>query len=79
MYELEDRLRDELEAAGSAKLVMISTGVNLRRWTYYSKSRQEFERGANRVLIPKSKYPIVLEGESDPSWSRLTEFQASVK
>lgn len=78
MYELEDKLRDELETAGIAKLVLISTGANLRRWTYYSRSRQDFESGINRVLVPRLKFPIDLEGELDPSWSRLSDFQASV-
>ena len=42
MYELEDRLAADVEDIGSGRLVLISTGENVRLWTYYTKSDSEF-------------------------------------
>jgi hypothetical protein len=79
MYELEDKLEQELEATGQGKLVLISTGAGLRRWTYYVRARQDFEAAASRALRPRLRFPINLEGELDPEWRRLLQFKASVR
>ncbi len=41
MDEMEDGL-EPIEESGLATLALVSTGENLREWTYYAKSEDEF-------------------------------------
>jgi len=79
MDELEDLLEPHLEAGGDAVLALVSTGENLREWTYYSKSETRFISQLNTALRGKPVFPIEIHAGPDPDWSTYEEFRGGVK
>lgn len=78
MDEMEDRLDNLAEGEGS-RLVMISTGENLREWTFYAQSEQSFMTALNLALKGVRPYPIEIHAESDPTWETYRRFKDGVK
>jgi hypothetical protein len=78
MNELEDVLESALEN-GLATLALVSTGENLREWTYYAKSEQEFMARFNYALAEKPLLPIEIHVGHDPEWTMYEEFVSRVR
>ena len=57
MNLLEDTLEPVLDRNHSATLVLVSTGENLREWTYYAKSEDEFMTRLNDALSGIRTFP----------------------
>ena len=66
MENLEDSLGPEVEFNGFSTLALVSTGNNLREWTYYTKSESEFLSLLNKALKGKSVFPIEIHTAPDP-------------
>ena len=79
MDAMEDLLGPLLERDGFAKLAVVSTGENLREWTYYAKSEAEFMVGLNKALDGKPAFPIDVHPAIDPTWSMYEKFRSWVK
>jgi len=87
MPSLEERARmDELEDAltpmqedGFSTLALVSTGDNLKEWTYYARNEDEFFRRLNDALRAKRPFPIEIHAAPDPSWTTYARFTTSVK
>jgi hypothetical protein len=79
MYELEDRLAANVENTGRGRLVLISTGENVRLWTYYAKSDSEFRVALSGALVPARKFPIEVTSKLDPAWAEYERFKAGVR
>ena len=79
MYELEDLLLKHLEASGRARLVLISTGDNLRMWTYYAQSEVEFRSMLATALQPPSRFPVKVSARTDPEWTEYERFKGGVQ
>jgi hypothetical protein len=79
MYELEDRLAAHVESANRGRLVLISTGENIRLWTYYAKSESEFRSALSAALIPESKFPVEVSTKHDPAWTEYERFKQGVQ
>jgi hypothetical protein len=75
---MEDILSPILESDGFATLPLVSTGENLREWTYYVKSKEEFVSRLNKALSGKPAFPIEVHSASDPSWSMYEKFRAGM-
>ena len=78
MNELEDALEPLLES-DFATLALVSTGENLREWTYYAKSEQEFMARLNYALAEKPRFPIEIHIAHDPEWAMYEDFASGVR
>jgi hypothetical protein len=58
MNQLEDMLESVLKEDGFATLALVSTGEDLREWTYYTKSETEFMARLNYALAGVPTFPI---------------------
>jgi hypothetical protein len=79
MNKLEDALALVIEKEGFATLALVSTGENLREWTYYARSEDEFMARLNYAFIGEDSFPIEIHIESDPEWSMYEKFRAGIK
>lgn len=79
MYDLEDRLAAQIESSGRGMLVLISTGENVRLWTYYAKSDAEFRTALSSALVPPTKFPVGIASRQDPTWTEYERFKKGVR
>lgn len=79
MDAMEDLLGPVIETDGFATLALVSTGENLREWTYYAKSETEFMTKLNTALAGQPAFPIDIHLASDPSWTMYEKFRAWAK
>lgn len=79
MDSLEDLLSPAVEKPGFAVLALVSTGENLREWTYYAKSEEEFLKALNGALVQQPRFPIEIHPASDPTWSTFERFRQGVR
>jgi uncharacterized protein DUF695 len=75
MNLLEDSLEQIVDAGSFATLALVSTGENLREWTYYAKSGEEFIDRLNVALAGMPVFPIEIHIASDPTWESAFGFQ----
>ena len=78
MDKLEDLLRPIVDRDRIATLVLVSTGENLREWTYYAKSESAFLSGLSEALKGQ-RFPIEIHAAPDPSWSTYERFRKGLK
>jgi Family of unknown function (DUF695) len=76
---MEDALEPLMEKDGFATLALVSTGENLREWTYYAKSENEFMARLNKALAGKPAFPIEVHTATDPKWAMYEKFKAGVQ
>jgi hypothetical protein len=79
MNLLEDSLEPILGQDDFATLGIVTTGENLREWTYYAKSDEAFIQGLNLTLVGLPVFPIEIDTALDPTWSMYEDFKAGVK
>ena len=77
MDELEDSLAPVIENEFSS-LVFVSTGDNLREWTYYTQSGDDFLSHLNLALRSKPAFPIEIYVAPDPSWVTYDRFAGNI-
>jgi len=78
MDELEDALA-ALQADEFSTLALVSTGDNLKEWTYYAQNEDEFFRRLNDALHAKQPFPIEIHALPDPLWTTYERFATGVK
>lgn len=78
MNLLEDSLEPLLDQDHFATLALVSTGENLREWTYYAKSDEAFIQRLNLALAGLAVFPIEIHTAHDPTWSMYEQFKAGV-
>ncbi|MFZ1086325.1 MAG: DUF695 domain-containing protein [Terracidiphilus sp.] len=79
MYLLEDALESVLDQNQFATLALVSTGEDLREWTYYAKSEDEFMARLNFAFIGMSAFPIEIHIAHDPQWETYEQFRAGIR
>jgi hypothetical protein len=79
MNQMEDALESALDPDGFATLALVSTGEDLREWTYYSKSEDQFMARLNFALAEAPRYPIEIHIAADPNWDLYEQFRNSMK
>jgi hypothetical protein len=79
MNLLEDHLEPATEAGSVATLALVSTGENLREWTYYARSGDDFMDRMNGALAGMPAFPIEIHIASDPMWKTYSDFRDEVK
>jgi hypothetical protein len=79
MDQFEDLLGPQVEVPSLSILAMVSTGENLREWTYYTKSRQEFMAKVNDALRDVPRFPVEISLKKDPKWAAYDRFRKGVK
>jgi hypothetical protein len=79
MNLLEDTLEPVLFQDDFATLALVSTGENLREWTYYAESEDEFMIRLNSALGGMPGFPIEVHIAEDPAWTVYEQFRAGVK
>jgi hypothetical protein len=79
MNLLEDTLEPVLGEDRFATLALVSTGEDLREWTFYVKSEDEFFTRLNRALGGMPRFPIEIHTASDPTWDMYEQFKAGVR
>ena len=78
IYKLEDLLEKSVERNGEGRLAFISTGNNLRSWTYYVKS-ESFFRKALAEAVTIVQLELQVSGSPDPQWKKLSDFANSIR
>jgi hypothetical protein len=78
IYKLEDILDERVEKRGEGKLARVSTGNNVRTWTYYVKSEDNF-RKTLREAASAVQLQLQVLSKADPGWSQLEEFKKGVR
>ena len=76
MNQLEDALERVLQGSQVATLALVSTGENLREWTYYAQSEDVFIERLNLALEDMPPFPIEIHTAHDPTWSMYTRFRS---
>jgi hypothetical protein len=79
MNLMEDALEPALDRDRFATLAIVSTGEDLREWTYYAESEDEFMARLNFALAGMSAFPIEIHIAHDPKWNTYEEFRARVR
>jgi hypothetical protein len=79
MDQLEGLLSPGLQESLLASLMLVSTGNNLREWTYYTKSEQEFMLKLNHALRQSASFPIEVHAARDPEWRTYETFRRGLK
>ena len=79
MNLLEDTLEPVLYQNAFATLALVATGENLREWTYYVASEDEFMIRLNDPLAAMPKFPIEIHIAEVPAWTVYEQFRAGVK
>ena len=79
MDRLEDLLVPVVEKQGLAMLALVSTGENLREWTYYTKSEEKFVQVLNGALAQQPRFPIEIHAAPDPEWTTYEGFRKGVR
>ena len=78
MESLEDALESSLGDGDFATLALVSTGENLREWTYYTRSESEFMARLNFAFTATPTFPIEIYTAHDAKWTTYDEFIAGV-
>lgn len=79
MDQFEDLLSPGLQQDLLASLVLVSTGNDLREWTYYTRSEKEFMVKLNATLRQNARLPVEVYAAKDPKWSAYETFRRSMK
>jgi hypothetical protein len=79
MNLFEDALEPALDQEGFATLALVSTGENLREWTYYAKSEDGFMACLNYALTELPAFPIEIHIAFDPKWETYEQFAAGIR
>jgi hypothetical protein len=79
MDRMEEALAPAIDKPGFATLALVSTGENLREWTFYTKSEQEFVQALNAVFAKPPRFPIEIHAAPDPMWSTYERFRQGVR
>jgi hypothetical protein len=76
MDQLEDALEGALQGSRIATLALVSTGENLREWTYYTKSADRFGDLFDLATEDMPPFPIEIHTAHDPTWSMYERFRS---
>lgn len=57
-----------LAPSSHSELVHVSTGMGLKEWVFYARSREEFMGELNELLSGHPEYPIEIHFYEDPAW-----------
>jgi Family of unknown function (DUF695) len=79
MNLLEDALESALEGDGFATLALVSTGEDLREWTYYAKSGEEFMVRLNDAFVGMPAFPVEIHSAPDRNWEMYQRFLTGFK
>jgi hypothetical protein len=72
---LENALDLYMNEGEFSTLTIVSTGDNLREWTYYAASEDEFFSRLNTALADKEIFPIKLHAAIDQDWTTYKDFK----
>lgn len=78
MDDFEDAL-SPLQEAGFSTLALVSTGNDLKEWTYYTQAADTFLERLNAALRAKAAFPIEIHVSPDPEWTTYERFVIGVK
>jgi hypothetical protein len=79
MNVLEDTLEPILGEDNFATLAVVATGEDVREWTYYVSSGDEFFSRLNSALAAAPKYPIEIYADLDAEWDTYGQVKARIK
>jgi len=83
--EERDRMDDfenalsPLQEAGFSTLALVSTGNDLKEWTYYTQAKDAFLERLNAVLRSRAAFPVEIHASPDPEWTTYERFVIGVK
>jgi hypothetical protein len=59
---------DPLASSSHSELVQVTTGMGLKEWIFYARTREQFLDELNTLLAGHPRYPIEIEFVEDPAW-----------
>jgi len=78
MDDFEDAL-SPLEEDGFSTLALVSTGDNIKEWTYYIKAEKPILERLNLALRPKASFPVEIHAATDVEWVTSQQFIEGVR
>jgi hypothetical protein len=75
----ENTLASRIEDGVFSTLAIVSTGDNLREWTYYVASEDEFFSRLNDAFANKDLLPIKIYAAADPNWDTYNDFLLTLR
>lgn len=79
MDRMEDLLEPLVQKSGISVLAIVSTGEDLREWTFYAKSEDAFLAKLNERLTGQPRFPIEVHAGPDLKWSTYERFRGEVR
>lgn len=76
---MEDLLEPLTQKSDQSVLALVSTGEDLREWTFYAKSEQQFLTALNKALAGRPPFPIEVHAAPDRRWSTYEQFRSGVR
>jgi hypothetical protein len=70
---------DPLSPGEDSELVQVSTGMGLKEWVFYARSRETFMARLNELLQGHPRYPIAIEFYDDPQWQVWGEVAEAIQ
>jgi hypothetical protein len=59
---------DPLASSTHSELVHVSTGMGMKEWIFYARTREQFMDELNQLLSGHPRYPLDVEFLEDPNW-----------
>lgn len=59
---------DPLAVSSHSELVHVSTGMGLKEWIFYARTREDFMGELNALLSGQPPHPLDIEFFEDPDW-----------
>jgi hypothetical protein len=59
---------DPLSSDDNSELLQVTTGMGVKQWVYYARSRDVFMSRFNKRLKGHPAYPVKIEFYDDPQW-----------
>ena len=79
MDRMEDLLEPLAQKSAQSILAIVSTGEDLREWTFYAKSEDAFLAKLNERLADQPRFPIEVHTGPDLNWSTYERFRSAVR
>ncbi|HEY0140200.1 MAG TPA: DUF695 domain-containing protein [Thermoanaerobaculia bacterium] len=63
-----EQAADPLASSTHSELVHVSTGMGMKEWIFYARTREQFMKELNELLSGHPRYPLDIEFLEDPAW-----------
>ena len=70
MNQFEDRVEDLNWFEGLSYLMLVTTGLNMKEWLFYTTNHAAFMQRFNEALSGLPRFPLEISFVEDPDWEQ---------